>query len=74
MPVILRLLAKLNTEQITYSQLDIIVPSHLTPKTTCLTFEFSYYIWILHTPCGRFKKRLQQGECEFQVDKLIWHF
>ena len=25
-------------------------------------------------PCGRFKKHFTQGECEFQVDKVIWHF
>ena len=31
-------------------------------------------IWTPHTPCGRFKKPLVQRECEFQVDKLIWHF
>ena len=30
-------------------------------------------IWIPHTPCGRFKKHLMQGEWEFKVDKLIWH-
>ena len=29
-------------------------------------------IWIPHTPRGRFKKHLTQGECEFQVDKLFW--
>ena len=26
------------------------------------------------SPCGRFKKHLAQEECEFQIDKLIWHF
>ena len=31
-------------------------------------------IWIPHTPCRRFKKPLLQKECEFQVNKLIWHF
>ena len=30
-------------------------------------------IWIPHTPCGRFKEHLPQGELVFQVDKLIWH-
>ena len=25
-------------------------------------------------PYGKFRKLLTQGECEFQVDKLTWHF
>ena len=38
------------------------------------TLRIDNSIWIPYTPCGRFKKLVIQRECEFQVDKLIWHF
>ena len=49
-----------------------VVYAHVVFKP--LSHLSGYSIWIPHTPCGRFKKHLPQGECEFLVDKLIWHF
>ena len=36
--------------------------------------EMGDSIWIPHKSSGRFTKHVTQGECEFQIDKLIWHF
>ena len=43
-----------------------------TLKVLCSYTVLGKSIWIPHTPCGRCKKHLAQGNCKFQADKLIW--
>ena len=64
-----------STPQCQYpSKKQILLRQQLINLWMAVTDIMGNSIRIHHTPCGRFKKHLAQGEGEFQVDKLIQLF